>query len=174
MNDSGDHRPVGGGLKLGDVSGDSLRLAVVGYQFQNAEDLRKRYSWHEVEGEATVAGSAWSFRSAALTCDTSPLLSEWFRSVAMWVSSGLEAEKPKAPWLIEPNLQFPEVRREGDVAVLTVELDLEFLSPERRRGRVGAGNPVGLEILTTPRELVQAATDFDATIARWPGAPAEG
>ncbi len=173
MNQRDDQRPSGDGFKLGLIMGDSLRLAIVGYQFPEAEDLLRKYSWYLVEGDATVGGSGWGFRWQALTCDKAPAIAEWLRAVAKWAVSETDPEAPKAPWLIEPNVQFPAVRREDDLVVLTVELDLEFLPPDRRRGRVGAGNPVVLELRATPDELIQAATDFDATIAQWPGAPSE-
>ena len=45
-----DSPPAGEGLTLGTTDGDSLRLAIDGFQFPNAEDQEKRFSWYIVEG----------------------------------------------------------------------------------------------------------------------------
>ncbi len=164
--------PIGPGLKLGTTRGDSVRLAIDGYQFPEDEDRRKRDSWYVVEGEATVDGRAWEFRWQALTCDTAPLLVGWFLQLADWVAAGSErGESPEPPWLIEPNLQFPAVTVLNGRAEMTVELDLEFLPPGRSDGRRGAGNPEVLRLRTTATELRRAAVDFAATIALFPTEP---
>lgn len=163
--------PIGAGLKLGTTRGDSLRLAIDGYQFPSHEDRRMRDSWYFVEGEATVDGRNWKFRSQALTCDTAPLLVAWLLRLEEWITAGSSDDAPKPPWLIEPNLQFPEARNVNGRAEITVELDLEFLPPDRRSGRQGAGKPEVLRLRATAAELQQAAIDFAATMARFPTGP---
>ena len=164
--------PTGPGLTLGSTRGDSLRLAIDGFQFPDHDDPRRRDSWYIVEGEATLDGQAWDFRWQALTCDTAPLLAGWLLRVSEWLTTGSADDPPKPPWLIEPNLQFPRVRAVNGRAEISVELNLEFLPPDRRDGRRGAGNPVVLRLRATAEELKQAAIDFAATIAQYPVSPA--
>lgn len=159
----------GVGLRLGVPGGDSLRLAVTGYQFPDAEDLQLRCSWYMVEGSATVGGHGWDFMWQALTCDAAPLISKWFRLLATWVESESTDSAPDAPWLIEPNLQFRAASDRDGKVELVVELDNEFLPPERRRGRQAASEgPVVLTLRASPLELRDAADGFDATIAPFP------
>lgn len=160
--------PEGDGLKLGTLDGESFRLAVDGFQFPDAAEPEKRFSWYVVEGSATSDGQAWDFVWQALTCDTAQLICGWLFEVACWVELGQGVESPSPPWLVEPNLQFPDVSWENGRALLTIELDLEFRHPSVRRGRIGAGNPHTLRIRATAEELRNAAVDFSATIARYP------
>lgn len=160
--------PTGDGMKFGSASSESFRLAVDGFQFPDAVDPRERFSWYVVDGSVTTDGQAWDFTWAALTCHTAPLICSWLFEVASWVERHPRTEAPPSPWLIEPNLQFPEVRWENGRAVLTIELDLEFRSPGNREGGTGAGKPDTLRVRATAEELRAAAIDFAATIARWP------
>lgn len=160
--------PVGDGLALGTTDGDSLRLAIDGLQFPESEEPNKRFSWYFVDGSATQDGRAWDFRWQALTCDKALLICGWLFEVANWIGFGPRNEPPPPPWLVEPNLHFPELRWENGRALLTVELDLEFLPPEIRDGRRGTGNPQTLRIRATAEELRSAAIAFAATIARYP------
>jgi len=164
--------PEGDGLKFGATDGDSLRLAIVGYQFPEHENRRKRFSWYVVDGSATAGGRAWDFRWQALTCDDAPLVCGWLFEVANWVEAGSgEDESPRPPWLVEPNLQLVDVIWQNGRALLTVELDLEFLPPEFRRGRPRAGNPEVLRIPVTAEDLRRAALEFAETIVRYPVEP---
>ncbi|MCP4968392.1 MAG: hypothetical protein GY926_24560 [bacterium] len=163
--------PEGDGLKLGTTDGDSLRLAIDGYQFPDAEDPEKRFSWYMVEGCATRDGRAWDFRSQALTCDVAPLICGWLFELANRGERNVGTESPRPPWLIEPNLQFPSVSWENGRALLTIDLDLEFLPPDVRQSRRGAGTPEVLRVRATADDLRRAAVDFAATIARFPVAP---
>ena len=100
----------GSGLKLGTADGDSLRLAVDGLQFPDAEDQRKRFSWYTIEGSASAGDETWSFSWQAITCSDAPLICAWFFALADWVGNGeRDAVAPSPPWLIEPNLQFTAV-----------------------------------------------------------------
>ncbi len=125
-----------------------------------------------VEGEATLDGQAWEFRWQALTCDTPPLLVGWLLRLEEWVTERSDSDPPAPPWLIEPNLQFPRVRQSNGRAEISVELNLEFLPPDRRNGRRGTGNPAVLTLRATAEEVQQAAIDFAATIAQHPVNPA--
>lgn len=164
--------PTGPGLTLGSTRGDSLRLAIDGFQFPDHDDPRRRDSWYIVEGEATVDGEAWSFRWQTLTCDTAPLLVRWLLRVAEWLTAGATDDPPKPPWLIEPNLQFPVVQAVNGRVEISAELDLEFLPPDQRDGRRGSGRPQTLNLRASAEELQQAAIDFAATIAQYPVTPA--
>jgi hypothetical protein len=157
------------GFALGAAGGDQLQLGIVGYQFPDASDPRKRYSWYVLGGSATASGQSWEFQWQALTCDDAPLISDWFRQLASWASEPAGVSAPDAPWLIEPNLQFRSPSKRAGLVQLVVELDLEFLPPERRSGRAGAGRPEVLTLMVTPDELMDAADDFEATIERFPG-----
>lgn len=163
--------PVGEGLKLGTTDLDSIRLEIVGLQFPDAADRDKRYSWYVVDGSATNDGIAWDFRWPALTCDVPAQICGWLLETAGWVETVPRGEPPRPPWLIEPNLQFPNVSWANGRAVLTVELDLEFLPPEVQQVRHGAGNPQVLRLSAAADDLRRAAIDFAATIARFPASP---
>jgi len=131
------------------ATGDSLSLRVSGYQFPDAEDPRKRYSWHMVSGEAGSAEGSWDFEWQALTCDESPRVSAWLRAVA-------SQEGPAPLTFLEPNLRF---RLAGDDAVglvLKVDFDLEFLPPWNRHGYTG--KPTTLRI-AIGSECLRAAAD---------------
>lgn len=162
-------RPIGDGLTLGSTDGDSLRLAIDGFQFPDAEDLNKRFSWYFVDGNATQSGRSWQFRWQALTCSTAPLICGWLFDLANWVERGPSAEPPDAPWLVEPNVQFTNVEWEHGRALITVELSQEF-SPPANRAQPADKHAV-LRIRSTAEELRSSAIDFAATIARFPIAP---
>ena len=161
----------GPGLSLGSVARDSLRFAIDGYQFADSDNPRERHSWYVLEGAATREGNEWTFRWQALTCDTPAYLALWLLQLADWIAAGSSQDAPECPWLIEPNLQFPDVRMVNGRAELTIELNREFLAPERRNGRVGAGGPEVLTVYATAEQLRRAAIDLAATAARYPEHP---
>lgn len=155
--------PTGDGLKLGTTSGDSLRLAVGGYQFPDAADIRKRDSWYIVDGSVTASGDEWHFRWQALTCDSAPLICHWLFELASWLSIGdPDAEAPESPWLIEPNIQFTATERINGRIHMAVELSHEF--------RPSTGKAKTIVLRVTAEELRTAAIDFAATIAQFPTA----
>lgn len=159
-------RPDGKGLKLGTAAGDSLRLAIDGFQFPDAEDHRKRFSWYVVEGSASAGDVTWGFNWQALTCSAAPLICAWLFALADWVGDGeRDAVAPSPPWLIEPNLQFTAVDWVNGRAEITVELNTEFLPPDLRAGRRRSINPIVLRLHATAEDLRQAAIDFAASIA---------
>ncbi len=49
-------------MRLGTNGDDVLDLSIVGYQFPDADDPQKRYSWHTIQGRAGTASEAWDFR----------------------------------------------------------------------------------------------------------------
>jgi hypothetical protein len=141
------------------ATGDSLSLRVSGYQFPDAADLRKRYSWHMISGEARCIEGSWDFEWQALTCDESPRVSAWLRAAA-------SDENPPALTFMEPNIGF---RLAGDAALgyaLEVDLDLEFLAPWNRHGY--AGDPTTLRIDVDPEGLRAAADAWDEERAPFP------
>ena len=121
-----------------------------------------------VEGSAVSSGNEWTFQEPVLTCDVPPLISAWLRDLATWADASGGEPSPGVPWLIEPNLGFGPVAMDDGRVVLTIELDLEFLPPERLKGRNGAGNPEVLTVRATTDELRRAADGFDRTIACYP------
>ncbi len=158
--------PEGPGLCLGMVTGDSLRLAIAGRQFPDADDRDQRDSWYQVEGGASIAGRSWTFAWPALTCDVAPHIVRWLLDTAHWLRRQPEsAVGPPPPWLVEPCLQFGSPERVNGRSEIAVELDLEFLPPERRATASVAGKPECLRLRATVEELEQAAIDFAATVA---------
>jgi hypothetical protein len=146
-------------MLLTGATGDSLSLRVGGYQFPDAEDLRQRYSWHMVSGQARCAEGSWDFEWQALTCDESPRVSAWLRAAASKAG-------PAALTFIEPNLGF---RLAGDAVVgqaLEVDLDLEFLPPWNRHRN--AGDPTTLRIDIDAGGLRAAADAWDKERAPFP------
>jgi hypothetical protein len=110
-------------MLLRGTAGDSLALNISGYQFPDAEDLQKRYSWHMVEGGASSGTTKWAFRYPALTCDESVTLATWLREVGDGVETFSELE------FTEPNLRFEIVGRSTDSVILEIQLDQEFRGP---------------------------------------------
>jgi hypothetical protein len=49
-------------MQLLDDTGHGVELHVTGYQFPDAEDPRKRCSWHVVHGRAVTPDGSWDFR----------------------------------------------------------------------------------------------------------------
>jgi len=147
-------------------SADALGLRITGYQFPDAEDLRKRYGWHIAEGEVVCPRGAWSFRFPALTCDESPRISAWLREVADYAGRSPVSGRPGILEFTEPNLRFSVAGRRRGEAVLQVALDLGFQPPWHRRRE--AGDPFCLVIHLTSGQLRSAAGEWDEEIARYP------
>jgi hypothetical protein len=147
-------------------SADALGLRITGYQFPDAEDLRKRYGWHMAEGEAACSRGAWRFRFPALTCDESPQISGWLREVADYAGRSPVSGRPGVLEFTEPNLCFSVAGRQIGAAVLQVALDLEFQPPWHRRRE--AGDPFYLVMHLTSEQLRSVAGEWDEEIARYP------
>lgn len=143
-----------------------LTLQVTGYQFPDAEDLRQRYSWHMIEGEATCARGTWRFRYPALTCDESPRIPAWLDDVAACAELYPQGRQPGALKFTEPNLGFSVAGCQLGEAVLKIALDLEFQPPWHRRKE--AGDPFCLMLRMTAGQLRSAAREWDDEIARYP------
>lgn len=145
---------------LGRSPSDWLSLSVTGYQFPDADNPQKRFSWHMVAGEARCSLGEWSFRYAALTCDESPLVSAWLRKAA--AAHNVPASRQLAPLTFtEPNLSFRLGRFADDVMVIDVDLDMEFQPSWRRLPGMYAGDPFTLSLTTDAAQLRQAAEDWD-------------
>lgn len=155
-------------MLLGRSPSDSLSIRVTGYQFPEAEDPRKRFSWHMVEGEARCSQGAWSFRMAALTCDESPLVSAWLRETAAAHESRASGH-PAPLSLTEPNLSFRVGRVMDDSIVIDVNLDVEFQPPWHRLGY--AGDPFTLSLVTDVEQLRAAADEWDREQGPFPDGP---
>jgi hypothetical protein len=156
-------------VELATAGGGALELAIVGYQFPDAVDPRRRYSWHVLEGQARTARQSWGFRWQALTCDESPRLGAWLSSVADAAAGDrpIPSEEQRRIEFTEPNLAF-EVLGCGLGAVrIRVELDLEFRAPANRADH-RAGRPDVL-LLDLSSEQVRVAVDaWAADVARYP------
>jgi hypothetical protein len=92
-------------------SADALTLRITGYQFPDAEDPQKRYSWHMIEGEAACPRGSWRFRFPALTCDESSRISAWLREVAGYAGRSAVSGQPGILEFTEPDLRFSVARR---------------------------------------------------------------
>lgn len=162
-------------MRLDSSSGpESLTVAVVGYQFPDAEDPQQRYSWHDVVGEAKCRQGSWDFAFAALTCDESPLVSTWLTTVADWFDvrdrDMAEDSQPPSPLsFTEPNLAFKVSGASDDGLVINVTLNCEFKPPwyQPGPGRT-AGNPFTMSVATTPASLRKAAAEWDEEIGSFP------
>jgi hypothetical protein len=112
-------------MRLGNEDGqDWLRLGLSGYQFPDAEDVRKRCSWHVVAGEASCPKGRWKFRSPALTCDESARFTDWLRMAADWLEAPVSAV-PAGTDFIEPNLSFSVNHNRDGGGLMIVALNLE-------------------------------------------------
>jgi hypothetical protein len=146
-------------VRLIDGDGHGLEVRVTGYQFPDAADPGKRFSWHMVEGAGHTPRGRWQVRYPALTCDETPRVSAWLRDAA------IDAGQPELSFT-EPNLAFRVADRFLDQVVLSIELDLEFSPPwERRRS---AGDPFSLAIRVPRQGLVAAADAWDQEAAPFP------
>jgi hypothetical protein len=146
-------------VRLVDADGHGLELSVTGYQFPDAADRGKRFSWHMVEGAGYAPRGRWHFRYPALTCDETPRISTWLRNAAMNV------DQPELSFT-EPNLAFGVVGRSADDVTLNVELDLEFSPPWQSHH--SAGDPFVLTIRVPRQGLVVAADAWDQETAPFP------
>jgi hypothetical protein len=151
---------------LNDADGPNrLAIQVIGYQFPDAPDLAKRFSWHMVGGEVQCREGSWRFHWQALACDESPRVSAWLTDVADAVMR--QRALPGPLRFLEPNLEFRALAAyEGSVQVL-VSFDLEFQPPWHKRH--GAGDPFMLSFTMREEHLRQAARQWDAERAPFPG-----
>lgn len=147
-------------------SADALTLRITGYQFPDAEDPQKRYSWRMIEGEAACPRGSWRFRFPALTCDESSRISAWLREAAGYAGRSAVSGQPGILEFTEPDLRFSVARRRPGDAVLQIALDLEFQPPWHRQPE--AGNPFCLGMRLTAEQLRAAAAEWDEEVARYP------
>jgi hypothetical protein len=145
---------------------NSLAITVVGYQFPDATDPEQRFSWHMVDGEASCPDGAWRFRSAALTCDESPMIGMWLTALAGWLENS-EGEAPDDLGFIEPSLRF----RAGGLAgpnkgIVEVDVDLEFKPPWART--TWAGEPYTLRVVQDADALRRAAAAWFSELEPYP------
>jgi len=153
---------------LGQQDGDWFSARVTGYQFPDAEDPRRRFSWHVLAGDANCADGAWSFAWAAMACHESPLVSDWLREAASGRKSALV---DREGWLrfTEPNLSFRVAEATDDAITIEVAFDLEFQPPWHRRR--GAGDPFVVRLQSGPEQLLRAANEWDHERAPFPDGP---
>lgn len=174
-------------MRLSDAAGSAFELTVTGYQFPDSTWREKKYSWHMVGGAATVENDRWNFHWQALTCDETPMVSAWLRSVADWIDaagtgSGEPAAVPTPLTFTEPNLAFRLVPADGrGLPEVEIQLRLEFRHPARLK----SPSPVGavpimfdtgtrdlpfdaLRITASAAELRRAAAEWDAERAPYP------
>ena len=156
-------------VKLASDDGvDALEIVISGYQFPDAEDPRKRYSWHMITGRAANTGESWTFRYPALTCDESPRVSTWLRHVARWHQDSGTEVRPAKLTFTEPNLTLDIVGRPARSVAFDVELDLEFRSPRNSTQREAGATPNLLHLTMTSEALLTAAVDWEQDLARYP------
>lgn len=141
-----------------DSDGCGVDVRVTGYQFPDATDPQKRFSWHMLEGEGFAPQGSWRFRYPALTCDETPHISTWLRKAATDNVADLS--------FTEPNLVLRVAGRSADRVTMAIELDLEF-SPPWQRTRM-AGDPHILTLQLPPHTLTAAASAWDQETALFP------
>lgn len=150
-------------MRLMGVDGHGIDIRVTGYQFPDADDPAKRFSWHVLEGRATSAEGSWRMSYPALTCDESPRLSRWLRQVA---GAGNAAGLPAALGFVEPNLSLVVVRWTPASVVVSIGLDLEFAPPWQPRH--AAGEPYRISCEVSREHILRSAVGWDAEIAAYP------
>lgn len=155
-------------MLLKDFGGPNrLMIRVTGYQFPDALDPARRFSWHMVGGEVRCQEGSWRFHWQALTCDESPRVSAWLRQAAGSVTQRRELPGPLQ--FLEPNLSFRAFPPDEDMAQIQVSLDLEFQPPWHRRR--DAGDPFALSFAIDEVQLRRAAAQWDAERAPFPDRP---
>lgn len=158
-------------MLLRDADGpDRLQIRVTGYQFPDVLDLRKRYSWHMIGGEAHCREGSWQFHWQALTSHESPQVSAWLTEVAESMTQRRALPEPLR--FLEPNLTFSALPQDADTVRIMVGLDLEFQPPWHQRQ--AAGDPFELSFVTGQEQLRQAAEQWDAERSLFPGYTALG
>lgn len=156
-------------MELGRADGNQLSLSIVGYQFPDAEDPRKRFSWNMVEGSATSNGEHWEFRWQALTCDEPPHIVSWLHAVATWIENpDLKSLPPAPPVFIEPNLRFEATARDGIEGTLAIELNAEFTAPSTGKAQRSSRYPTHVILTVTADQLRVAARELAEDIHRYP------
>ena len=146
-------------MKLRDSDGHGVDLWVAGYQFPDADDPQKRFSWHNVAGQASTAEGDWDFAFAALGCDETPRVSAWLREVH-------RGDLPAPLRFMEPNLEFAVAETQGDEVELRLSLDLEFLPPWS--SHTYAGDPFVLSIAVARGDISTAADAWDEAASSFP------
>lgn len=154
-------------MRLVGLDGDSLSLTIAGYQFPDAENPQQRYSWHNIEGEATKGDETWSFRYPALTCDESARVAPWILSLRRPVPLPSSLDRPMLSFT-EPNLRFERLERSGADVTLAVALDLEFQPPRKRAPGQCAGDPTVLILRLTDAVLEAAAEEWSDNLSLFP------
>ena len=82
-------------MPLKDADGPNrLMIRVTGYQFPDAMNLARRFSWHMVGGEAHCQEGSWRFQWQALTCEESPPFPLDVGRTRLLVSFDLEFQPP--------------------------------------------------------------------------------
>jgi hypothetical protein len=150
---------------LNDADGPNrLTIQVTGYQFPDAPDLAKRFSWHMVGGEAQCQDGSWRFHWQALTCDESPRVSAWLAEAADAVTR--QRALPGPLRFLEPNLEFQAFAADKGTVQILVSFNLEFQPPWHKRH--GTGDPFTLPLTMNEADLRQAAAQWDAERAPFP------
>jgi hypothetical protein len=163
---------------------DAIELVVYDYQFPDAEDPHKRFSWHRVRGSATRHGHHWEFASPVLTCDETPSVSAWLRDVAE-KGDRTEADHswPARLSFTEPNIAMEAGPGADGTITLLILLSQEFREPlgdPPTNARLITGvypedNPPWLEtpieLVVTPADLRAAADAWDVETAPFPDGP---
>jgi hypothetical protein len=149
-----------------DADGPSrLTIQVTGYQFPDAPDLAKRFSWHMVGGEVQCQAGSWRFHWQALACDESPRVSAWLTEAAD--AATRQRARPGPLRFLEPNLEFRALAAGTRSVQVLVSFDLEFQPPWHKRHR--AGDPFTLSFAMRDEHLRQAARQWDAECIPFPG-----
>ena len=152
-----------------------LSIEVTGYQFPDAPNLARRFSWHMIGGEAVCRHGTWQFHWPALTCDESPLVSAWLTEVATSLARARTLPGPLE--FLEPNLAMRAIPHDAGQARIAVLLDVEFRPPwhQQRGASRHAGDPFALSFTMGNEQLQRAAEQWDAERAAFPDhAPPSG
>ena len=163
-------------MRLGSVSGPSVELRPVGYQFPgNAGDGRGRdwdANWLLVRGDIRTAdGLSWTFVDPCLTTWEARALVLWLRGVVSGETVPTPFDGSKDERLLvftEPNVALSLEERTDDSAVIRVHLSLEARPPWLR----GNAEPDIFEYFVAVGvsldDASAAADDWDQGLASFP------
>ena len=166
-------------MRLVDAAGQVLELEIVGYQFPDSESIAKSRAkavagglsadrisydtdanWLLVRGEIETKRGSWKFRDPCLETREA-------RSLCAWLQRAATGEPSGDLDFTEPNIAFeaPSAPTSGVSVRVTVKFALEARPPWSPRDDFEQ-SPVEFEF--RPADLVQAAADLSAELAKYP------
>ncbi len=148
------------GMHLSGTGGDSLELAISGYQFPETTGGDDA-DWLLVDTAASAGGRPWRTRNPSLQTFEVEALAQWLEGIAHGSSF------PDTCDFVEPNLSFELVRVDRAGAELRAYFEVESRPPWAPAGGAGLRD---LWVTLTPSrdEVAAAAAALRAALATFP------